>query len=86
MAAFLIFWAYIWSNVNEWKGIVSSEHDAIYLLFTGTAGGCFSLRICSTNSQVTVSSSERTPLEVSVNLAISLNTFPVLLNLLNCCA
>ena len=30
-------------------------------------------------------SSERTRLEVSVNLAIALSSFPMLINLLNCC-
>ena len=29
MAAFLIFCAFIWSNVNEWKGIASSERDVV---------------------------------------------------------
>ena len=29
MAAFLFFWAFVWSNVDEWKGIVSLEHDVI---------------------------------------------------------
>ena len=29
MAEFLIFWAFIWSNEDEWKGVVSSGHDNI---------------------------------------------------------
>ena len=33
-----------------------------------------------------VSSSERTHLEVSVNIAIALDFFRVIINLLNCCA
>ena len=30
------------------EGIVCSEHDVIELLFTGSAGGCFSMTICPT--------------------------------------
>ena len=33
---------------GQWKWIVSSEHDVIKLLFTGSAGACFSMKICLT--------------------------------------
>ena len=46
----------------------------------------FSMRTCSTVVSPSVSSSERAPLEVSVNLAIALDKFPVLISILNCCA
>ena len=35
---------------------------------------------------LTISSSERTPLDVSVNFANALGIFPVFISLLNCCA
>ena len=43
------------------------------------------MRVCSTVLPLTISSSERTPLDVSVSFAIALDIFPVLISLLNCC-
>ena len=44
------------------------------------------MRVCSTVLPLTISSSERTPLDVSVSFAIALDIFPVFISLLNCCA
>ena len=43
------------------------------------------MRVCSTVLPLTISSSERTPLDVSVSFAIALD-IPVFVSLLNCCA
>ena len=40
--------------------------------------------VCSTVLPLTISSSERTPLDVSVSFAIALDIFPVFIILLNC--
>ena len=70
--------------MDEGKGIVSSEQDFILLLFIGSAGVSFSMWISTTVWPLTVSSSERPSLGLSVNLAIALNFFPVLTNSLGC--
>ena len=44
------------------------------------------MRVCSTVLPLTISSSERTPLDVSVSFAIANGIFPVFISLLNCCA
>ena len=44
------------------------------------------MRVCSTVLPLTISSSERTPLDVSVSYAIALDIFPLFISLLNCCA
>ena len=44
------------------------------------------MRVCSTVLPLTISSSERTPLDVSVSFAIALDFFPVFISLLYCCA
>ena len=44
------------------------------------------MRVCPTVLPLTISSSERTLLDVSVNFAIALDIFPVFISLFNCCA
>ena len=44
------------------------------------------MRVCSTVLPLTISSSERTPLDVSVSFTIALDIFQVFISLLNCCA
>ena len=44
------------------------------------------MRVFSTVLPLTISSSERTPLDASVSFAIALDIFPVFISLLNCCA
>ena len=44
------------------------------------------MRVWSTVLPLTISSSERTPLDVSVSFAIALDIFTVFISLLNCCA
>ena len=44
------------------------------------------MRFCSTVLPLTILSSERTPLDVSVSFAIAFDAFPVFISLMNCCA
>ena len=44
------------------------------------------MRVCSTVLPLTISSSERSPLDVSVSFVIALVIFPVFISLLKCCA